>query len=237
MRWRRYVAWGLGIVLAVGLGGAVAFVHRAEVRLGEIPALVQDRLAAHGSSFVPLHDVPTYLIEATVAVEDRSFWTNPGISPEGIARAAVVDIVHRRFVEGGSTITQELVRDMLLSLRKTLSRKITGTLYSLLCADRYSKDAVMSYYLNEVNYGNGAFGIAAAAKTYFGLPPSSLGLSQCALLAGLPQNPAGLDPFVHIHAARARELVVLDAMVDTNVISTRQAKAAEAAPLGLLPHG
>ncbi len=222
-------------MLAVALAWAGNFVRVAEARLGQIPGMVRSDLAARGSRFLPLRDIPPRLIAASVAVEDRSFWTNPGISPEGIARAAVVDLVHDRFVQGGSTITQELVRDMLLGFQKTLTRKLTEVAYALLCADRYSKDEVMTLYLNEVNYGNGAFGIAAAAKTYFHVQPAALSLPQCALLAGIPQDPVALDPFRHPQAAQARQRVVLQAMVQIGAISPAQAQEAAQAPLGLLP--
>lgn len=236
-RWprARWWRWGAGILLAAGLVWVGNFVHTAEVRLGQIPGMVRADLAERGSRFVPLKDIPSSLIAASVAVEDRSFWTNPGISPEGIARAAVVDLVHDRFAQGGSTITQQLVRDMLLGFQKTLGRKLTEVAYSLLCADRYSKDEVMALYLNEVNYGNGAFGIAAAAKTYFHLQPSALSLPQCALLAGIPQDPGALNPLRHPHAAHARQLVVLQAMVKIGAISPALARATAQAPLGLLP--
>lgn len=231
---RRLWRWFAAAVLVIAAAWAANFVHTAERRLSRIPALVAARLAAHGSRFTPLDQVAPDLIAATVAVEDRSFWTNPGISPEGIARAAIVDLVHDRFAEGGSTITQQLVRDELLTLRKTLGRKLTEVVYAVLCAIRYPKDEVMALYLNEVNYGNGAFGIAAAAQTYFRVAPANLSLPQCALLAGLPQDPVGLDPFRHPDAARARQLSVLAAMVQMGVISPALARQAGAAPLGLV---
>ena len=217
------------------LAWAAAFVQTAEARLAQIPTLVKTHLAARSSRFVPLDEIAPNLIAATVAVEDRSFWTNPGISPEGIARAAVVDLIHDRFAQGGSTVTQQLVRDELLGFQKTLSRKLTEVAYALLCAVRYRKDEVMTLYLNEVNYGNGAFGIAAAARTYFHATPSALSLPQCALLAGLPQDPGGLDPFTHPRAAHAREEVVLEAMVKIGAISPAVAQAAAHASVGLVP--
>lgn len=228
----------LRIVVAIAVLGlvlwSVAFVRRAEQRLASLPAMVHQELAAEGSRYVPLGAIPLSLQEATVSVEDRSFWTNIGISFEGIGRAAVVDISTWSFAQGGSTITQELIRDQLLSLRKTIGRKLTGIMYALLLTQRMSKATILTLYLNEVNYGAGAFGVEAAAKTYFGLAPEQLDLAQSALLAGLPQDPAGLNPLVHLQAARERQRVVLAAMVSTGDISTSAAHAAATAPLGLV---
>ncbi len=213
---------------------SVAFVRHAEQRLGTLPTMVHQELAAEGSRYVPLSAIPLSLQEATVSVEDRSFWTNIGISFEGIGRAALVDISTLSFAQGGSTITQELIRDQLLSLRKTIGRKLTGIIYALLLTQRMSKATILTLYLNEVNYGAGAYGVDAAAKVYFGLAPTQLDLAQSALLAGLPQDPVALNPLVHLEAARERQNVVLDAMVSTGDISSSAAHAAAVAPLGLV---
>lgn len=233
---RLLIAASLGVVLIL-VWGAAAFVQRAELLIGGLPQRIQAELAARGEPFVPLSGVPKALPLATVAVEDRSFWTNPGISLEGIARAALVDFASEAWVEGGSTITQQLIRDQLLGYQKTLSRKTTEMIYAVLATRRFSKQTILSLYLNEVNYGAGAFGIAAAAKTYFGLPPRALDFTQCTLLAGLPQYPYGYNPLLHPAAARARQRTVLGAMVAVGEITPAQARAAEGAPLGLLRAG
>lgn len=227
-------AAGLVLILAWGVA---AFVQRAEVLIGGLPARIQAELVAKGEPFLPLTELPPALSAAAVAVEDRSFWTNPGVSLEGIARAALVDVASQAWVEGGSTITQQLIRDQLLGYQKTLARKITEMAYAVLATRRFSKSSILALYLNEVNYGNGAFGIAAAAQTYFGVPPAKLTLPQCALLAGLPQNPAGLDPLQHLEAARERQRTVLQAMVAVHDLTPTEAAAAAAAPLGLRPAG
>jgi membrane peptidoglycan carboxypeptidase len=223
----------LATAVAVVLGAV--FVHQAELRLATLPARVQTQLAAEGSYYVPLDQIPRTLQEATVSIEDRSFWTNIGISFEGIGRAALVDLQTHSFAQGGSTITQELIRDQLLSLRKTIGRKITGSLYAILLTQRMSKAEILGLYLNEVDYGGGAFGVAAAADTYFHLRAQQLDLAQSALLAGLPQDPQGLDPLVHYQDAKARQWIVLQAMVATGALSSAQAHAAYRAPLGLVP--
>jgi membrane peptidoglycan carboxypeptidase len=221
----------------VATWGLLAFVQTAMAALRTLPLRVAHQLATEGEPFTPLRDVSPYLVEATVAVEDRSFWVNPGVSVEGILRAAVVDLLHGAFVQGGSTITQQLVRDELLGYQKSLHRKLEEIGYALLCTRMYSKREILALYLNEVNYGHGALGIRAASEAYFGLPPADLDLAQSALLAGIPQDPEGLDPYRHPAAARARREVVLQAMVATHAISPAEARAAAATPLGLLPYG
>lgn len=234
----RRVVWAAiaGLVLILGWGAA-AFVQRAEILIGGLPAGIDSELASHGRPFVHLSQLPPALGEATVAVEDRSFWSNPGISLEGIARAALVDVASQAWVEGGSTITQQLIRDQLLGYQKTLARKITEMAYAVLATRRFPKRTILELYVNEVNYGHGAFGIAAAAQTYFGVPAADLSLPQCTLLAGLPQDPTGLDPLRHPQAARRRQQTVLQAMVAVHDLSPAQAAAAAAAPLSLLPAG
>lgn len=230
--------WGLlllCLLLGVGGGAAVGYVRHAEARLLALPAGVRRELQRHGSRYVPLRQIPRTLIQATVAVEDRSFWYNPGISLEGIARAALVDVASGSFAQGGSTITQELIRDRLLGYQKSIVRKVRELIYAVICTRLFSKDHILAMYLNEVNYGHGAFGVYAASRTYFGVPPRRLDLAQSALLAGLPQDPAGLDPLRHPRAARARRTVVLRAMVAAGLLTPRAARRVAAQPLGLRP--
>jgi len=225
-------------VVAVLVGGAIwwagnAFVRVAEVRIGTVPGAVETELRAEGRPLVTLRDIAPALPEATVAVEDRSFWTNPGISFEGVARSALVDVASEAWVEGGSTITQQLVRDELLGYQKTLHRKIIEMAYAVLLTRRFSKGTILTLYLNEVNYGDQAFGVAAAAASYFGTTPADLTLAQSVLLAGLPQDPVGLNPFVHPGAARFRRAEVVAAMVQTHRLTPAEGRALDAQPLGL----
>jgi membrane peptidoglycan carboxypeptidase len=219
-------------VVAAGVWVA-GFVRTGEARLATLPTRVRAQLQRENSVFVPLRDVPPALASATISVEDQTFWTNAGVSVEGTARALLVDLTTLSFAQGGSTITQQLVRDQLLGFQKTLGRKLTGTAYSLMLAHMLPKRTVLALYLNEVTYGPGVYGVAAAARHYFGVAPRELSLAQCALLAGLPQDPAGLDPFRHPRAARLRQAEVLNAMVQTGNLSPSAARAAKQAPWGL----
>lgn len=233
---RRFIWIALCAVVAVAAGwGLRAFVREAEPRLATLPGRVAATLASEREPLVPLAQIAPALPLATVAVEDQSFWTNPGISFEGIARSALVDFASAAWVEGGSTITQQLMRDELLGFQKTLHRKIVEIGYALLATRRFSKTEILTLYLNEVDYGNGAFGVAAAAHTYFDTTPARLTLAESVLLAGLPQFPAGLDPYVHPAAAKARRAIVVAAMVRMHELTPAQARALDAAPLNLHP--
>ena len=184
---------------------------------------------------VPLNDIPLSLREAAIAVEDASFYENPGIDPVGIARAAIQDLRARRIVAGGSTITQQLARDVLLSKEERDSRSFTRKLREAILALRmtrtYSKDQILDMYLNNVYFGNLSYGVEAAAQTYFDKPARELDLAQSALLAGLIQSPALYNPLVNLDAAKARQRVVLGLMVKNDYISETQAQLAEAEPL------
>ena len=232
---RRLLLVCAGIAAVVTAWAVAAFVQTAHAELATIPARVRRALRAERSPFVRLSQISPWLPLAAVAVEDRSFWTNPGVSLEGIARAALVDVASAAFAQGGSTITQELVRDQLLGYRKSLVRKAREAAYALLLTRMLPKREILTLYLNEVNYGNGAFGAYAASEAYFGVPPRRLTLAQSALLAGLPQDPAGLDPFQHPAAATTRRAEVLRALAAVGDISRQRAAAIARLPLGLSP--
>ena len=167
---------------------------------------------------------------ATLAAEDREFYRHGAVDPVAVARALFVDITSARAAEGGSTITQQLVKIELLGSEKTLSRKAQEVLLAYSLEHRYSKSQILELYLNRVYYGHGAYGIGSAAQTYFGAgkKPGQLTVAQAALLAGLLQAPSGNDPFLHFDRARARELYVLNGMVATRAISPEEERKAEA---------
>lgn len=229
---RRWIALALALVAFWSL---MAFLQEAQAAIATLPARVRGELVARGDRYVPLREISPWLIEAVVAAEDRSFWSNVGLSLEGILRALLVDIASESFVEGGSTITQQLARDQFLGPAKTLRRKLAEMAYAVLITRRYSKQEILELFLNQAYFGHGAWGVNAAAETYFALPPRDLSLPQAALLAGLLRAPTALDPLVHPQAARQRQQQVLDAMADVGYITPAEAKAAASAPLGLVP--
>ncbi|MBI2337679.1 penicillin-binding protein [Candidatus Daviesbacteria bacterium] len=176
---------------------------------------------------VKLPEIPQYIKEATIAIEDKDFYKHKGFSVIGIARSVFELIVHRR-VEGGSTLTQQLVKNALLSGERTLTRKLKEFILAIGVERSYSKDQILEMYLNEIPYGGTAYGIEAAANLYFGKSAKELDLAQAALLAGLPQRPSVYSPYgTHPELAKARQKEVLRRMVEDKYITVDQAKKAE----------
>jgi penicillin-binding protein 1A len=210
--------------------GENSFVYAADGSLlGAIPA-ERNRQA------VPLERVSPWMAKATVAIEDRRFYEHGGIDPEGIARAIWADVKARKVVQGGSTITQQLVRNLYISNERTVQRKLKEACLALKLNDAWSKERILARYLNQVYYGNFAYGIEAAAQTYFSKPARTLSLRQAALLAGLTQAPSAYDPFIDPDRALARRDKVLAAMHDMGVITPAQYdRAVDVRTLGLRP--
>ncbi|MCB0215489.1 MAG: transglycosylase domain-containing protein [Chloroflexi bacterium] len=188
-------------------------------------------------SRVALAELPPELPAAVIAVEDAGFYANPGIEARGVARAVWQMARERRVVSGGSTITQQLARQLLLSpgerVQRSLRRKLREMLLALAITRRYPKDQILELYLNEVYFGQLAYGVDAASRTYFGKPARALDLAESALLAGLIQSPAAYNPLVDWDAARARQSVVLDLMVKAGLAEPQAAELARAEPLHL----
>lgn len=184
---------------------------------------------------VALDQISPYLRQATVATEDQNFYRHAGVDPTGIARAIWQDINEGEIVSGASTITQQLARNVFLPpeerSRRTLRRKIKEAVLAAELTRRYDKDVILETYLNEIPYGNVAYGVEAAAETYFDKPAAALNLAESALLAGLPQSPALYDPFVDPEAAKQRQIDVLRLMFEQGYIGAEQKEAAAAASL------
>jgi len=192
---------------------------------------------ATDSNPVKLSDLPTTLKDATIAAEDPSFYSNPGFSIRGIARAAWVDIAHQGTIEGGSTITQQLVKNALLTSNKDFKRKYEELLLSVMLTHRYSKDQILTMYLSDIYYGQGSTGVEDASETYFHKHAHDLTLGESALLAGLPLGPSRFDPNFDPSAATARRNFVLDRMASLGKITQQQADAAKAQPIQLAAAG
>ncbi len=182
-----------------------------------------------------LDEIPLACRQATVAVEDRSFYRNPGVDLGGVLRAAWLNLRSGETVSGGSTITQQAARNLLLEAgersERTLRRKLREAVLAVRLTQQFSKDDVLALYLNQTYYGGMAYGLAAAAQTFFASPVDQLDLAQCAMLAGLPQAPARYNPFTDLEAAKARQAVVLHLMQQAGMISAEQAQAAQREPL------
>jgi penicillin-binding protein 1A len=177
-----------------------------------------------------LHDFAPILIKAVLSTEDRRFYSNPGVDLLGILRAAHANRVAGKIVEGGSTITQQLVKIEYLKDDRSYIWKLRQALMAIWLEIHLSKDEILRRYLNRVYLGNGAYGMAAAARLYFDKRPADLTLPEAAMLAGLIQAPSQFDPLHHPKAAQARAAAVLDAMVANHVIDAKTANAAKANP-------
>lgn len=184
---------------------------------------------------VPLAEMSPYLVQATIATEDANFFAHRGVDPVALARALYYAVREGDVVSGGSTIPQQLVKMVMLSPERTIRRKINEAILSSEISRRYTKEQILEIYLNELPYGNLAYGADAAAQTYFGKDVRELTLAEAALLAGLPQLPAYYDPYTHPDRAKARQSVVLGLMVEQGVISATEADAAWAEPLVYQP--
>ena len=196
--------------------GANTFVYAANGSLlGSIPAERNREPVSAG-------DMSLWVRKATIAIEDRRFFEHDGVDVEGIARAAVENLQAGEIVEGGSTITQQLVRNLYISREQTVQRKVKEACLATKLDRAWSKERILTEYLNQSFYGNRAYGIEAAAQTYFSKSAKELTLSESALLAGLPQAPSNYDPFTAPAPALARRQEVLRALADTGVISGRE---------------
>ena len=175
---------------------------------------------------VPSHRMPTSLKQATVAIEDKRFYHHHGVDFRAIVRAAIADLRSGHPSQGASTITEQYVKNAYLDGADTLSRKVHEAILAWQLEDRWSKDRILTAYLNTVYYGNGAYGVQAAAQTFFHRNASKLTLAQSALLAGLPQDPNGYSPIYDPTAALARRNVVLADMATQGYISAAQERSA-----------
>jgi penicillin-binding protein 1A len=175
---------------------------------------------------VALSQIPDYLKTALLTTEDRHFYEHSGLAIKGILRAMVQNIRKGRFVQGASTLTQQLAKTLFLTPRKTLSRKLREAVLALQLERRYTKDEILSLYLNQVYFGSGAYGVASAARVYFDKPVQDLSLAQCALIAGLPKSPSRYSPLVNPDLALKRRNIVLHQMCLTGAIDKKAYLAA-----------
>ena len=233
----------LGLWGGIALAGVVAWYGRELPPIDQIA--VPDRppnvsiLAADGSvlanrgdtggAAVKLADLPAFLPAAFVAIEDRRFYTHLGIDPVGIARAVTRNLAGGA-VQGGSTLTQQLAKNLFLTQERTVGRKIQEAILALWLEHRYSKKQILELYLNRVYFGAGAFGVEAASQRYFGKPARAVSLPEAAVLAGLMKAPTKLAPNRNPAGATERAGQVLAAMRDEGLITPAAAKAALAAP-------
>ncbi len=183
-----------------------------------------------GGAAVPLAELPAYVPNAFVAVEDRRFYSHHGIDPLGIARALIADVLRRGASQGGSTITQQLAKNLFLTQERTVSRKLQEIVLALWLEHKFTKAEILELYLNRVYFGSGAYGIEGASQRYFGKSARVLALPEAAMLAGLVQSPSRLAPSHNQDGAQRRAAVVIADMAEQKMISDADAKAALAHP-------
>lgn len=189
---------------------------------------------------VPVTDVPKDLQNATIAIEDARFYKHPGVDPRGILRALYQNVRKGRAAQGGSTLTQQLARNIYLPREKKISRKLKEILLALELERNFTKEQILELYLNQIYYGSGAYGVQTASTVYFGKNVKDLSLAESALLAGLPQRPSSYSPYEDPEAAGRRRNVVLDRMKGLGYITASQCEEAKQAPVklvGLRPSG
>lgn len=185
-------------------------------------------------ALVPLEEIPDHLIDAFIATEDRKFYSHWGVDIFGIARALFANLRHGQVVQGASTITQQLARNLLNRYDQSLSRKIKEALLAMQIERLYSKDEILELYLNQIYFGSGSHGVQAAARNIFGKDVKDLDIGESALIAGLPKNPLQYSPFYNPDKALSRRSVVLEAMVDCDMLSKEAADSIADSPLEFL---
>jgi penicillin-binding protein 2D len=191
----------------------------------------------HGEprDIIRLNQLPKSLIHATLAAEDKDFYRHHGFSVSGIARAVFANLKAGGVVQGASTITQQLARNLYLTHDRTWTRKLKEAIYTLQLELHYTKDEILELYFNEIYYGHGAYGIGRASKMYFNKKPEELSLAESALLAGIPRGPYYYSPYRHLNRAKKRQHHILDLMVKNRFISPEEAEAAKNQAISMHP--
>ena len=183
------------------------------------------------SHFIPVDKMPPLLTKAVVATEDRRFYEHGAVDVIGVGRALFTNYIAGRTVEGGSTISQQVVKNIFLSQERTMTRKAEELALAIQLERNYTKDEILEIYLNTIYFGHGTYGVKAASETYFGKHLRDLTLSECAMLAGLPQAPSAYDPISHPQEAKKRMITVLALMAEQGVVTAQEAASAAAETL------
>ncbi len=242
---RKLVLWlqaAVCLAFAVGIGGIVGVFISVSRDLPKVTGysppeatkimssdgVVLATFGEQNREFVSLKQIPDNLEKATVAIEDRRFFEHSGVDFRGVARAIFVNIAGGHMAQGGSTITQQLARNVYLTPKKALSRKAREAVLAVMIERNYTKQRILELYLNQVYYGSSAFGVQAASKIYFGKDVKDLTLAECAMLAGLPQRPTYNSPHESLKDAVDRRDVVLNTMESLQMITPEEADAAKA---------
>lgn len=230
----------LVLLFAAGLGAYVYFAPLPRIpdsqgsKMIDVNGELITVLARENRTVVKLEQIADKLEQATIAVEDSRFYNHHGLDLRGIARAFLVNLQEGRIVQGGSTITQQLAKNLFLSPEKTLTRKMKEMVYTLQLERHFSKQEILETYLNRIYFGHGAYGVEEAARVYFGKSAQELNLPEAAMLAGIPRGPSIYSPYLNFEAAKERQATVLNSMAEQGYISLLEAEQAKEAPLKLV---
>ena len=230
---------GVGLGLFISLSGVLPTVGDFEAPEATIiyssDGIVLGRIFHEDRTNVPLKDIPKVMRDATVAIEDSRFYQHSGVDMRGIARALWQNLRGHRLAQGGSTITQQLARNVYLTQRKTVQRKLQEAVLAILIERNFTKNKILELYLNRVYYGSGAFGVQAASKVYYGKNVDKINLSEAALIAGLPARPSGFSPHEDKKIALARRDVVLNRLAELGYISLSERDQAKQQQIAISP--
>ncbi|MBD2871612.1 transglycosylase domain-containing protein [Paenibacillus arenilitoris] len=245
-KWLKLAAAAFAVVVLV-LAGTLIYLRTQSLPAASISQTSQ-MLDLHGNVIdtfhagenrrsVPLSSISHYVVDATLAIEDRRFYEHRGFDMKGMARAVMVNVQSMSARQGASTLTQQLARNLYLTHERTWQRKLKEAMYTVQLEMNYSKDEILGMYLNQIYYGHGSYGIEAAAMMYFGKHASELTLAESAMLAGIPKGPKYYSPYLNMKAAKDRQLTILQAMLEGGSITAEQADAAYAEMLDFRPLG
>lgn len=243
---RRMVYWSLvlGLWGGIALAGVVVYFaakmppttswaipdRPPNVKIVDVNGNLIANRGTTGGEAIGLHDMSPYIPQAVIAIEDRRFYSHFGIDPVGLARAVVTNVLRGRMVQGGSTITQQLAKNLFLTPERTLERKVQEVMLALWLEHKYTKDQILEMYLNRVYLGSGSYGVAAASRRYFDKSAHDVNLMEAATLAGLLKAPSRLSPARDPEAASARAKLVLNAMREQGMIKDTQLAEAVSEP-------
>lgn len=233
LRWLSSIIGGIVVLCALLFGAMYLYfrhVNHINVRVKQV---VMGHVKTRHETYLNYDQIPVMFRDAMIATEDRRFFSDPGIDPIGIARSFIVDVEKDGYVEGGSTITQQLVDNSVIGKQKTIQRKLLQAFYAIGLFDTMSKPEIFTLYANDIYFGDGAYGLYSAAEHYFHRPPSELNAGELTMLAGLPNAPSLYDPYHSMKLARARQHIVLDNMVDDGIITQPEANHIYAEPIRL----
>ncbi|MGA1864209.1 MAG: penicillin-binding protein 1A [bacterium] len=245
-----FLFYTLLILIIIFLGSVTGFIIQIKKQLPDLsilkeyePSLITRVYSSNGESLayfclekrilVPYNSLPLHLIQAIISVEDANFYKHHGLEFEGILRATLRNLKHRGFVEGGSTITQQLTRSLMLHSEKTIIRKFKEVLLALELEKVYSKEKIIEMYLNQIYLGKGSYGVESAARTFFGKHVENLDLSESALLAGMPKAPNHYDPYRYPKRALERRNYVLKRMMEEGYVDLNTYEKTIKFPLNL----